>query len=272
MMKQSISTPLFALFILSIISSCTKNSLSGKSQLSFLPEKEIQSMSADQYKDFLQKHVVLSPAKDANAAMVQRVSLKITKAVEKYFKDKNKTSVLNGFNWEYNTVKDSAINAWCMPGGKVVVYTGILPITKNENALAVVIGHEVSHALLQHGNQRMSESMIQQFGGIALSVALANKPSATQDIFMDAYGIGSNVGFMLPFSRKQDLEADRYGLIWAAMAGYDPNEALAFWERMQNASKGDKPPEFLSTHPSDATRIAKIKSYLPEALTYTARD
>ena len=267
-MKNRITIFTLVSTLLFFISSCTKNSLSGKSQLSFLPEKEIQSMSADQYKDFLKKHVVLSPNNDANAAMVQRVSLRITKSVEKYFKDKNKTSVLNGFNWEYNTVKDSAINAWCMPGGKVVVYTGILPITKNENALAVVIGHEVSHALLQHGNQRMSESMIQQFGGIALSVALANKPSATQDIFMDAYGIGSNVGFMLPFSRKQELEADRYGLIWAAMAGYDPNEALAFWERMQNASKGDKPPEFLSTHPSDATRIKKIKSYLPEAMSY----
>jgi len=268
MMKQSLSTSLIALMVLSLISSCTKNSLSGKSQLSFLPEKEIQSMSVDQYKDFLQKHVVLSPTKDANAAMVQRVSLKITNAVEKYFKDKNKKSVLNGFNWEYNTVKDSAINARCMPGGKVVVYTGILPITKNENALAVVIGHEVSHALLQHGNQRMSESLIQQFGGVALSVAIAKKPSATQDIFMQAYGVGSTVGFMLPFSRKQELEADRYGLIWAAIAGYDPNEALAFWERMQNASKGEKPPEFLSTHPSDESRIQKIKSYLPEAMTY----
>ncbi len=272
MMKHSLKTTLIVSLVLSLFSSCSKNSLSGKTQLSFLPEKEIQSMSADQYKDFLQKHVVLSPAKDVNAAMVQRVSLKITKAVEKYFKDKNKASVLNGFEWEYNTVRDSAINAWCMPGGKIVVYTGILPVTMNENALAVVIGHEVSHALLQHGNRRMSESMIQQLGGVALSVALSKKPAETQDMFLQAYGIGSTVGFMLPFSRKQELEADRYGLIWAAMAGYDPNEALAFWGRMQNASKGEKPPEFLSTHPSDATRIAKIKTYLPEAMTYTARD
>ena len=272
MMKHSLKTTLIVSLVLSLFSSCSKNSLSGKTQLSFLPEKEIQSMSADQYKDFLQKHVVLSPAKDVNAAMVQRVSLKIAKAVEKYFKDKNKASVLNGFEWEYNTVRDSAINAWCMPGGKIVVYTGILPVTMNENALAVVIGHEVSHALLQHGNRRMSESMIQQLGGVALSVALSKKPAETQDMFLQAYGIGSTVGFMLPFSRKQELEADRYGLIWAAMAGYDPNEALAFWGRMQNASKGEKPPEFLSTHPSDATRIAKIKTYLPEAMTYTANS
>ena len=253
------------------ISSCTKNSLTGKSQLAFLPEKEIQSMSADQYKAFVSSHVLLNPSKDANAAMVQRVSNKISKAVERYFNSKNTPEVLNGYGWEYNLIKDSAVNAWCMPGGKIVVYTGILPISKNEDALAVVLGHEVSHALLQHGNQRMSESMIQQLGGLALSVALANKPAQTQDAFLRAYGVGTEVGFALPFSRKQELEADRYGLIWAVMAGYDPIEAIAFWDRMEKASNGQKPPELLSTHPSDATRKQKIKEFIPEALTYKGK-
>jgi predicted Zn-dependent protease len=268
-MKTILITP--TLFLIILASSCTTNNLTGKSQLAFLPEKEIQSMSADQYKSFISKHEVLNPAKDANAAMVQRVSNNISRAVERYFKSKNTPEVLNGYNWEYKLVRDSAINAWCMPGGKVVVYTGILPVSKNENALAIVLGHEVSHALLQHGNQRMSQSMIQQFGGVALSVALANKPAQTQDVFLRAYGVGTEVGFALPFSRKHELEADRFGLIWAVMAGYDPNEAIAFWERMENISNGQKPPELLSTHPSDATRKKKIKEYLPEALKYKGK-
>lgn len=249
------------------LQSCATNKLTGASQLSLISEQELQSLSAIQYKDFIKTHEVLSVSKDPRAAMVQKVGKKIAAAVDQYFANKNDKAALDGFAWEYNLVKDSAINAWCMPGGKIVVYTGMLPYTMNENALAIVMGHEVSHALLQHGNKRMSESMIQQLGGVALSTALNNKPTQTQDLFMKAYGVGTEIGIMLPFSRKQELEADRYGLIWAAIAGYDPNEAVQFWERMQKAS-GQKPPEFLSTHPSDATRIEKIKTYLPEALAY----
>lgn len=271
-MKKIVSFKIqHALFVSAIfvfVSACTVNTLTGAKQLTLVSEAEMQSMSLTQYNDFLKTHTAIAPAKDANAAMVQRVGKKLAAAVNKYYTDKNKVAELSGYAWEYNLVKDSAVNAWCMPGGKIVVYTGILPITKNETALAVVLGHEVSHALLQHGNQRMSESMIQQFGGQALSVALSNKPKETQDLFLNAYGVGTQLGIMLPFSRKQELEADRFGLIWAAMAGYDPNEAIAFWGRMQKASSGQKPPEFLSTHPSDETRIEKIKSYLPEALSY----
>ena len=261
---------IFFLLMLTI-SSCTKNKLTGKTQLAFFPEKEIQSLALNEYKTFLVKSDIISPSKDANAAMVQRVSSKITKAVERYFKSKNNLGVLNGYNWEYNLVKNNEINAWCMPGGKIVVYTGILPVTKNEDALAIVLGHEVSHALLQHGNERMSQSMIQLIGEVALSVALANKPAQTHDAFLRAYGIGTDVGFMLPFSRTNELEADRFGLIWAVMAGYDPNEAIAFWERMERASNGQKPPEMLSTHPSNATRKQKIKEFLPEAMTYKGK-
>ena len=260
-----------ALLVMSILVSCTQNTLTGKRQLTILPEAEVQSMALSQYNDFIKTHPVVNQKTNANAAMVNRVGLNISRAVNRYYASKNNTALLNGYNWEYNLVKDSAINAWCMPGGKIVVYTGLLPVTINENALAVVIGHEVSHALLQHGNQRMSGSMLQQLGGMTLSVALSKKPSETHDIFMQAYGIGTEVGVMLPFSRKHELEADRYGLIWAAMAGYDPYEALAFWDRMEKASGGQQVPDFLRTHPSDAIRKEKIKSYLPEAMSYKGK-
>jgi predicted Zn-dependent protease len=154
-----------------------------------------------------------------------------------------------------------------MPGGKVVVYTGILPVTKDEIGLAVVMGHEIAHAVAQHGAERMSQGLLQQLGGVALSVALQNKPQETQDLFMTAYGVGTTVGVMLPFSRTQESEADRLGLIFMAMAGYNPNYAIDFWTRMA-AQSGGKPPEFLSTHPSDETRIADLKKELPEAMSY----
>lgn len=246
---------------------CAVNALTGSSQLSLVSESELQKMSATEYKDFIKTHEVISPSKDLKSEMVQRVGKRIAAAVDKYYTSKNNKAALEGYNWEYNLIKDSAINAWCMPGGKIVVYTGILPYTINENALAIVIGHEVSHALLQHGNKRMSETMIQQLGVSALSTALSNKPTETQDLFLKAYGIGTEIGIMLPFSRNQELEADRFGLIWAAIAGYDPNEALSFWTRMQKSS-GQKQPEIISTHPSDETRIKKLKAFLPEALAY----
>jgi predicted Zn-dependent protease len=165
-------------------------------------------------------------------------------------------------------VNNKEANAWCMPGGKVVVYTGLLPITQNEAALANVMGHEISHAIFQHGNERMSQGLAQQLGGVALSVAVSNQPAATQNLFMQAYGIGSQVGILLPFSRNQELEADHYGMIWAAMAGYNPREAIALWQRMEAASNGQAPPEFLSTHPSASNRIQQLEKYLPEALKY----
>jgi predicted Zn-dependent protease len=154
-----------------------------------------------------------------------------------------------------------------MPGGKVVVYSGLLPVTQNETALAIVVGHEIAHAIAKHGSERMSEALMQQLGGVALQVALSQKPQQTQDIFLQSYAIGSQVGAMLPWSRQQETEADQYGLIFAAMAGYNPQEAIAFWQRMASAG-GAKPPEFLSTHPSDETRMRKLKQFMPEAMKY----
>jgi predicted Zn-dependent protease len=200
--------------------------------------------------------------------MVRRVGQRITRAVTDYYAQKGLSDQLANYRWEYNLVDNKEANAWCMPGGKIVVYTGLLPITQNEAALAAVMGHEVSHAIFNHGNERMSQGLIQQLGGVALSVALVDKPAETQNLFMGAYGVGTSVGVLLPFSRKHELEADHYGLIWTAMAGYNPREAIALWQRMEQASNGQKPPEFLSTHPAEGRRIDQLEKYMPEALTY----
>lgn len=259
---------LFSLSFVFLLISCSRNALTGKKQLTLLPETELQAMATQEYQNFLSTNKVVSVSNNRDAEMVKRVGDRIVKAVQSYYAEKGMTDKLTGFKWETNLVEDKAVNAWCMPGGKIVVYTGILPITQNEAALAAVMGHEVSHALLQHGNQRMSQGLLQQLGGVALSVAVANKPAETQNLFLNAYGVGTQVGVLLPFSRKHELEADRYGLIWTAMAGYNPQEAIGLWERMEQASQGQKPPEFLSTHPSEGRRIDQIKKYLPEALQY----
>jgi predicted Zn-dependent protease len=264
-MIQKITT----LFVLTaLIVACSKNALTGKKQLTLLPETELQNMAVQEYQQFLTQNKVVAATGNKDAEMVNRVGQRIVKAVETYYADKGMSDKLAGFKWETKLVDDKAVNAWCMPGGKIVVYTGILPVTQNEAALAAVMGHEVSHALLQHGNQRMSQGLIQQLGGVALSVAIANKPQETQNLFNTAYGVGTTVGVMLPFSRKHELEADRYGLIWTAMAGYNPQEAIGLWERMELLSNGQKPPEFLSTHPAEGRRIDQLNKYMPEAMTY----
>jgi predicted Zn-dependent protease len=248
--------------------SCSRNPLTGKKQFTLLPEAELQSMANQEYLQFLTSNKVVSTSTNRDADMVNRVGQRIVKAVETYYADKGMTESLTGFKWETNLVDDKAVNAWCMPGGKIVVYTGILPVAQNEAALAVVMGHEVSHALLQHGNQRMSTGLIQQLGGVALQVAVASKPAETQNLFMTAYGVGSQVGLMLPFSRKHELQADQYGLIWAAMAGYNPQESIGLWERMEKLGGDQKPPEFLSTHPAEGRRIEQLLKFMPEAMKY----
>ncbi len=247
---------------------CSTNPLSGKNQLTLLPESELQKMATAQYSEFLNTNKVVRTGNNRDVDMIRRVGQRVTSAVQRYYTDKGLADKLEGYSWDYNLVDDKAVNAWCMPGGKIVVYTGLLPISQNEAALAVVMGHEVSHALLQHGNQRMSQGLLQQLGGVALSVAVANKPAETQNLFLTAYGVGSTVGVMLPFSRKNELEADHYGLIWTAMAGYNPQEAIGLWERMEAASKGGKAPEFLSTHPSEGRRREQLQQFMPEALKY----
>ncbi len=257
---------LFLFLIAGLLAGCAMNQVTGRKQLSLVPEAELQLMATSQYKAFLTENKVLSSS-NKNAAMVDRVGARIANAITRYFDNKGKASILDGYKWEFNTVESKDANAWCMPGGKVVVYTGILPLTQNENGLAIVMGHEIAHAIAKHGNERMSQGMIQQLGGTALQVALSQKPQQTQELFMMSYGIGSQVGAMLPWSRQQETEADRFGLIFAAMAGYNPQEAIPFWERMAS-SGGASPPEFLSTHPSNETRIKKLKQFMPEANKY----
>lgn len=260
---------ILALFIVSAaIIACSTNPITGRSQLKLVSEQELQSMADQQYTQFLNENRTVSPSRDKDAEMVRRVGNRISNAVEQYMQSKGLGDRLDGYQWQFNLIQDQSANAWAMPGGKVAVYTGLLPITQNEAALAVVLGHEVAHAILNHGNERMSQGLAQQLGGVALSVALANKPASTQNLFMQAYGIGSQVGVLLPFSRKQELEADRYGLIFAAMAGYNPREAIPLWQRMESASNGAKPPQFLSTHPSEGTRIQQLQKYMDEALQY----
>ena len=228
---------------------------------------DVQSLAATQYKTFIGSNKVIRGTADAE--MVRRVGERLTAAINKVYADKGLTKELQGYQWEYNLVESKEVNAWCMPGGKIVVYSGLLPVTQTETALAIVMGHEIAHALAKHGNERMSQEALQQMGGEALNVAIANKTPAAQSLFMNAYGIGSTVGGTLPFSRKQELEADHYGLIFAAMAGYNPEEAIPLWERMKKmAANGQKPPEILSTHPTEDTRIEKLKEMMPEALKY----
>jgi predicted Zn-dependent protease len=250
-----------------LLLSCTKNAVTGRNQFKLVPESEMQSLAGQQYQQFLSENKVVASTANKDAEMVRRVGQRISKVVEDYYAQKGLSGALDGYKWEYNLVDSKEVNAWCMPGGKIVVYTGLLPMTQNEAALAVVMGHEVSHAIFQHGNERMSQGLVQQLGGVALSVAVANKPAETQNLFMTAYGLGSQVGILLPFSRKHELEADHYGLLWAAMAGYNPQEAIPLWQRMA-AGGGQKPPEFLSTHPDDGRRIEELQKYMPEALKY----
>lgn len=245
---------------------CSTVPITGRSQLNLIPASEINALSFQQYDEFLKTNKLSTDAE--KTAMVKRVGVNIQRAVEDYFAMHNLTKELQGYAWDFNLIESPEVNAWCMPGGKVVVYTGLLPIAQDETGLAVVMGHEIAHAIAQHGNERMSQGLLQQLGGVALSVALKDEPALTQNLFMAAYGVGTTVGVMLPFSRKHESEADRLGLIFMSMAGYNPNAAVDFWTRMSAMKGGAQPPEFLSTHPSDATRIADIRKHLPEALKY----
>jgi predicted Zn-dependent protease len=258
---QKISLPIILLLILS----CATAPITGRKQLLLIPNSELNTMSFQQYSEFLSTNKLSGDKQQT--AVVKEVGLKIQRAVEQYFAQQGNSGHLRGYDWEFNLVEDSAVNAWCMPGGKVVVYTGILPITKDATGLAVVMGHEIAHAVANHGNERMSQGLVTQLGGMALAKALETKKEETRNLFLTAFGIGATVGVLLPYSRTQESESDHLGLIFMAMAGYNPNEAVSFWERMA-AGKSGAPPEFLSTHPSDATRIRKIREALPEAMQY----
>ena len=246
--------------------SCSKVPITQRKQMNLLPESQVMSMSLTQYRDFLSKNPPMPP-NDPNAVMVKNIGARISSAVEQYMRKNGQAKRVAGYKWEFNLVNDKQVNAWCMPGGKVVVYTGLLPITKDETSLAFVMGHEIAHAVARHGNERMSQMLLAATGGLALDIALSQKPAETRSIFMTAYGVGTTVGVILPYSRTHESEADKLGMVFMAMAGYNPSDAYKVWERMA-ASGGSKPPEILSTHPSDATRMKQMKEFLPQAMKY----
>lgn len=263
---KKLQTGLFALLIAALLfQSCSLVPLTGRRQLSLVSDADMLSMSFVQYDQFLKENKLSTNTAQTN--MVKQVGRRIQNAVATYFAQNNLSQNLNGFAWEFNLIENKEVNAWCMPGGKVVVYSGILPVTQNETGLAVVMGHEIAHAVAKHSNERMSQALVTQLGGQMLAQALKQKPQQTQQIWMSLFGVGVQLGAVLPYNRLQESEADHLGLIFMAMAGYNPNASIGFWQRMsQNA--GTKPPEFLSTHPSDENRMQKIKAEIPEAMKY----
>jgi predicted Zn-dependent protease len=251
--------------VLLIGNSCSRVPITNRRQVHLIPETTINSLSITEYNKFITSHTVIAKS-DSNSVLVTRVGKNISDAIVKYPNAHKQSKRVQGYAWQFNLVKDNEVNAWCMPGGKVVVYTGLLPVSKDESGLAVVLGHEIAHAIARHGNERMSQQMAIQLGGMGISVALEQKPAQTQQIFNQAYGVTTTLG-ALAYSRKMESEADKLGLCFMAMAGYDPSKAVEFWQRMASQGNGSTI-ALLSTHPSDAKRIADIKAFLPTAMKY----
>lgn len=256
------------LFVFSafIFSYCTTVPLTGRRQLKFMPDSELLTMSFTQYSQFLSQHRLST--NQNQTAVVREVGVRIQQAVEKYMADNNMSERIRDFRWEFNLVDDKQVNAFCMPGGKVVIYTGIMPVCQDATGLAVVMGHEIAHAIAEHGNERMSQTMLANglltVGG---AVVQSRNPSLQNQLLLQAAGVVTNLG-MLSFSRSHESEADKIGLIFSSMAGYDPREAPRFWQRMAQAGGGQQPPEFLSTHPSHERRINDLEAMIPDAMKY----
>lgn len=265
--KNRVHNQLFGtgvMIILLIVLGCATVPLTERKTLRLVSDSELATLSFQQYSEVLKKSKLSNdPGK---VHLVKRVGERIARASEAFMKDSGMEADIKNYKWEFNLIEDDQVaNAWCMPGGKVAAYTGILPITHDESGLAVVMGHEIAHAIANHGNERMSEALLVQLGGASLSLALSKEPALTNQVFMAAYGLGANVGILLPYSRVHESEADRIGLVLMAKAGYDPRVAVPFWQRM-NEKGGARPPEFLSTHPAPETRIKQIQALIPEAM------
>jgi len=253
----------FSLLILLLIISCNTNPFTDKKTLAIVPNSKLIPMSFKQYDEVLKEENIITGTKDARR--IEKIGNRIANAAEKWLKEKGYEDYTKDYKWEFSLIKKDMINAWAMPGGKVAFYTGILPVAQDDNGIATIMGHEVAHALANHGQQRMSASQIQQAVGTAGALAIGSENQKEQQIFQVAYGLGSKVGAMLPFSRKHESEADKIGLTIMAIAGYNPDKAYQLWERMSKASEGKKPPELLSTHPSNKTRIKNLKKWSPDA-------
>jgi predicted Zn-dependent protease len=266
-MKHTIKSKLLVLCgLVLLLSGCTEVAITGRKQFNLVPDSTMNSMGFQSYSEFLTKSKL---SKDfSKTQMVKRVGSRIQKAVEQYCAQNNLSDRLQGYQWEVNLIEDDQLNAWAMPGGKMVVYTGLLKVTQSEAGLATVVAHEIAHVFAKHGAERMTQGLIVEMGGVALSKALSNSPDKTKNIFMKSYGVGTQVGVLLPYSRVHETEADHLGLIFMAMAGYDPNEAVNFWQRMSVAKQGSGTIEILSTHPADSTRIRNIQNLIPKAMQY----
>lgn len=249
-----------------LLSGCATVPITGRKQLVMLSSIELNALSKDNYRKVLDEATL--SADDAKIRMIRRIGSKIASSSEKFLKENNMSDMSRSLDWEFNLIEDNTANAFAMPGGKVAVYSGILKYTQNEDGLAVVIAHEIAHVIANHGAERMSQMMLAQFGHTMLTSALEEKTQTTQEFLLLAYGVSMNLGVVLPYSRMHEKEADRIGLILMSQAGYDPREAVSFWERMNNAREGARMPEFLSTHPAPQTRIEDIESYMGEALKY----
>ncbi len=246
-----------------MLAGCTTAPITGRRQLKIVSDATMVAQSAASYSEVIAEGPLSTNQRQTE--QIRRVGLRISAAVERYFAEQNQSQVLDGFSWEFNLIDKNEPNAWCMPGGKVAFYTGILPYTLNDTGIAVVMGHEIAHAVVGHGTERISAQLLQQ--GVGYGVSVLSRDAQCHDVIMQVYGIGSQVGGILPYSRLHESEADRLGLIFMAMAGYDPHAAVGFWQRMSEAGSG-KPLELLSTHPSDERRIRQIQQYLPEAMQY----
>jgi predicted Zn-dependent protease len=253
--------------LLPVLAGCETVPITGRKQLNLVPSSLTASMGIQQYQQFVSENKVVSGTQQSSD--IAKVGQRIVQAVEAYTKSHGEKDRFAGYQWQFSLVQDPTANAFALPGGKVVVYTGILPIAQDDAGLATVMSHEIAHVFADHGGERLTQSLLTEMGGMALSTALKTQPQQTQGLFMSAYGLGSQVGVLLPFSRKQETEADHLGVVFMAMAGYDPHAAVGFWERMMAASKGSsRPPELLSTHPADATRIRNLEQFIPEAMEY----
>jgi len=261
-MKRSASV----ILTLVILFGCATVPITGRKQLKVIPNSELLPLSYSSYIDVL-KESKLSTNQE-QVQQIKTVGTKIQHSVEEFMAENDLSKKLAGYQWEFNLIEEDIINAWCMPGGKVAFYTGILPVCQDDAGVAVVMGHEIAHAIANHGAERMSQGLVQQLGGVALAVAIKDKPEETQALFFTAYGIGTTYGAMLPYSRLHETEGDKLGLIFMAMSGYDPQEAPKFWQRM-DAMAGNPPiPQWMSTHPSHETRIENLNEFMPEALKY----
>lgn len=252
-----------------VVFSCSKVPITNRKQLKLLPESLLLGMALTSYQDFLTQNPPAA-ATEQNTVLVRNVGGKLKIAVIKLMKEKGFSKRIKNYKWDFNLVNSSTVNAWCLPGGKVVVYSGILEYTKDEAGMAVVMSHEIAHAVARHGNERMSQQLLILMGGVGLSVALEQKPEETKNIFLMCYGVGSILG-TLAYSRQHEYEADKLGMVFMACAGYDPSKAIDFWERMSKVT-GGYTPQFLSTHPSDENRINACKEFLPKALAYYKSD